>query len=85
MSDSERFALAARLYTAFKRHSGRIIDVIWLQQNEAYLHEILRLAAAGDAECAELGQRYAALVQAGKSSAGVQFNASGQHYVRGLR
>lgn len=94
MSDSERFALAARLYSALKRSTGRVIDVLWLLQNEPYALEVIRLARAGDAECADLAARFEGLlrgerprpssVPAAHTSTGV-FAATGTHYVRGLR
>lgn len=92
MSDSERFALAARLYSAIKRSSGRVIDVLWLLQDEAYSREIIRVAAAGDGECAELALRLEAMLRgetlksapAAQTAAGA-LTASGTHYVRGLR
>ena len=93
MSESERFALAARLYAALKRSSGRVIDVLWLLQNEPYAVEVIRLARAADAECAELAQRFEAQLRASpmRTSAPAAhtatgaFAATGTHYVRGLR
>lgn len=99
MSDSERFALAARLYSALKRSTGRVIDVLWLLQNEPYALEVIRLARAGDAECADLAMRFesqlrgdrprpaapaAGPVPAAHTATGA-FTATGSHYVRGLR
>jgi len=98
MSDSERFALAARLYSALKRSTGRVIDVLWLLQNEQYAMEVIRLARAGDAECADLAVRFesqlrgdrpraapaASAVPAAHTATGT-FTATGTHYVRGLR
>lgn len=97
MSDSERFALAARLYTALKRHTGRVIDVLWLLQNEIYAQEVIRLARLADAECVELANRLEASLRGFKPQPGAPvpaaaahtatgaFAATGVHYVRGLR
>lgn len=94
MSDSERFALAARLYSSLKRSTGRVIDVLWLLQNEPYAVEVMRLARAADAECADLAQRFEAQLRgntaraapaAPSHSATGTFTATGVHYVRGLR
>ncbi|MDO9452689.1 MAG: hypothetical protein Q7J29_07490 [Stagnimonas sp.] len=95
-SDSERFALAARLYSALKRSSGRVIDVLWLLQNEPYAQEVIRLARAADAECADLAHRYEAMLRGAPAPKPVSntpaahtatgaFTATGSHYVRGLR
>jgi len=93
MSESERFALAARLYSALKRSSGRVIDVLWLLQNEVYAQEVIRLARAADGECNELAARFEAQLRglpapkptpAAHTSTGA-FTATGAHYVRGLR
>lgn len=94
MSESERFALAARLYSALKRSTGRVIDVLWLLQNEPYAAEVIRLARAGDAECADLAQRFETMLRGGlparpatppSHTATGAFTATGTHYVRGLR
>lgn len=98
MTDSERFALAARLYTALKRATGRVIDVLWLLQNEPYALEVIRLARAGDAECIELASRFeiamkGAKLKPGSPVAAASHAATGAfpasttstHYVRGLR
>lgn len=94
MSDSERFALAARLYSALKRSTGRVIDVLWLLQNEVYAQEVIRLARAADAECNELAARFEGQMRglppprpappAAHTATGA-FTATGAHYVRGLR
>lgn len=94
MSDSERFALAARLYSALKRSTGRVIDVLWLLQNEAYAQEVIRLARAADAECNELANRFEGQARgapprpstppAAHTATGA-FSATSSHYVRGLR
>ena len=94
MNDSERFALAARLYSALKRSSGRVIDVLWLLQNEPYAQEVIRLARASDAECVDLAARYEAELRGARArpvstpaahTATGAFTATGTHYVRGLR
>ena len=89
MSDSERFALAARLYSSLKRSTGRVIDVLWLLQNEPYALEVIRLARAADVERVELAQRFEALLRGERRSASTTVQgaaaAPGAHYVRGLR
>lgn len=93
MNDQERFALAARLATSLKRSSGRIVDVLWLMQDEAYGREVLRLARLADAECIDLAFRYEQLIReksravapAAPATPAAAFTATGSHYVRGLR
>ncbi len=95
MSDSERFALAARLYSALKRSTGRVIDVLWLLQNEIYAQEVIRLARAGDGECADLAIRFEAQLRGDRPRSASHaptppapagpLAATGTHYVRGLR
>lgn len=94
MSESERFATAARLYSALKRSTGRVIDVIWLLQDELYAREVMRLARAADAECIDLAQRLEASARSDNRprpatppshTATGAFTATGTHYVRGLR
>jgi hypothetical protein len=92
MSDSERFALAARLYSALKRSTGRVVDVLWLLQNEVYAQEVVRLAHDAGPECAELAARYQLYLGAAAArnspaahSATGSFAAAPSHYVRGLR
>lgn len=89
MSDSERFALAARLYSSLKRSTGRVIDVLWLLQNEPYSQEVICLARAADAESVELAQRLEVLLRGERSrptaATASAAGAPGTHYVRGLR
>jgi len=94
MHDSEHFAMAARLATALKRSNGRVVDVIWLMQDEPYAREVLRLATAAGGECAELAARHELLYLRGekaKPSAPAAHTSTGSfapvnaHYVRGLR
>lgn len=58
MSNPDKFAIGTQLYLRLKRNPGRIIDVAWMMQNEVYEREILRIAAAADAESAALAARY---------------------------
>lgn len=94
MNDSEHFAMAARLATAIKRSNGRVIDVIWLMQDEGYAHEVIRLAHLAAGECAELAVRYELYRRGDKAkttalpaaqSATGSFAPVSAHYVRGLR
>jgi len=86
MTDSERFAVAARLGAALKRSSGRVVDVLWLMQDDAYAREVLRLARAADTECGDLAFRYEHLLrERQRSTAPAATAPGGAQYVRGLR
>ncbi len=58
MNNPDKFAIATQLYLRLKRNPGRVIDVAWMMQNEAYEREILRIALAADPESAVLANRY---------------------------
>ena len=63
MTQAERFSLATHLYVRLRRSSGRVVDAVWMAQNDEYAHEILRLAAGDpDAETQNLVQRFYALL-----------------------
>ena len=63
MTQAERFSLATHLYVRLRRSSGRVVDAIWMAQNDEYAREILRLAATDpDAETQNLVQRFQALL-----------------------
>ncbi|MEB3754486.1 hypothetical protein [Acinetobacter sp. MD2(2019)] len=52
------FALASQLYVRLRRVTGRVIDVAYLEQNQHYANEIIRIASqAPDAEVQQLAQR----------------------------
>lgn len=63
MTQAERFSLATHLYVRLRRSSGRVVDAVWMAQNDEYAHEILRLAANDpDPETQNLVQRFQALL-----------------------
>jgi len=43
--NSEVFSLASQLYVRMRRCSGRVVDAIYMAQNEQYAQEILKIAA----------------------------------------
>lgn len=63
MTQAERFSLATHLYVRLRRSSGRVVDAVWMAQNDEYAHEILRLAASDpDPETQNLVQRFHTLL-----------------------
>jgi hypothetical protein len=69
MTQAERFSLATHLYVRLRRSSGRVVDAVWMAQNDEYAYEILRLAANDpDPETQNLVQRFQALL-GGRSGA----------------
>ena len=63
MTQAERFSLATHLYVRLRRSSGRVVDAVWMAQNDEYAHEILRLAANDpDPETQNLAQRFHGLL-----------------------
>ncbi|MDB5977143.1 MAG: hypothetical protein JWR07_3903 [Nevskia sp.] len=63
MTQAERFSLATHLYVRLRRSSGRVVDAVWMAQNDEYAHEILRLAANDpDPETQNLVLRFQALI-----------------------
>jgi hypothetical protein len=70
MTQAERFSLATHLYVRLRRSSGRVVDAVWMAQNDEYAHEILRLAANDpDPETQNLVQRFQALLGGGRPAA----------------
>jgi hypothetical protein len=58
-SQAERFSLATHLYVRLRRSTGRVVDAIWMAQNDEYAREILRLAASDpDPETRKLVPRF---------------------------
>jgi hypothetical protein len=67
MTQAERFSLATHLYVRLRRSSGRVVDAVWMAQNDEYAQEILRLAANdADPETRNLVLRFQALLGGGK-------------------
>lgn len=56
------FALQSRLFVAMKR-AGRVIDLLWFQQNAEYARAVLDTASRmSDAEVREIGRRLGELL-----------------------
>jgi len=96
MTQAERFSLATHLYVRLRRSSGRVVDAIWMAQNDEYAREILRLAATDpDAETQGLVQRFQALLgnqpaprrpaPATATAARAAESDTSQHYIGTLR
>jgi hypothetical protein len=63
MTNAERFSLATHLYVRLRRANGRVVDALWMSQNDEYAREILRIAAQiPDAEIQSLVERFWALM-----------------------
>lgn len=59
----EFFKLASQLYVKLRRNPGRVIDAVYMVQNQHYAHEILVLASQQhDAEMNELVSRIQAFL-----------------------
>ncbi|PTQ89697.1 hypothetical protein [Agitococcus lubricus] len=58
----EVFSLASQLYVRMRRF-GRVVDAVYMAQNNEYAHEILRIAAREtDAEILDIVARFEALL-----------------------
>ncbi|RYY78159.1 MAG: hypothetical protein EOO69_11915 [Moraxellaceae bacterium] len=56
--NGEFFSLASQLYVRLRRQQGRVIDSVYMTQNQDYAQEILRLARVNaDADMAGLIRR----------------------------
>ena len=63
MTNAERFSLATHLYVRLRRANGRVVDSLWMSQNDEYAREILRIASQiDDAEVQNLVGRFWALM-----------------------
>lgn len=70
MSEGERLTVATRLYVRLRHSSGRLIDSVWMSQNQEYAREILRLARTStDAEVLRLADRFDELMFGAKPKA----------------
>ena len=92
--NNERLAVAAHLHILLRRKLGRVTDVEWMVQNDAYAHEIVRLALAdaGQPELLALAHRLQALLPGASPAAAsgpvLQQRsppAAAPRYVRSLR
>lgn len=64
---AEFFSLASQLYVRLRRQQGRVIDSVYMTQNQDYALEVLRLARVNaDADMHSLIQRIAAFVPAAR-------------------
>lgn len=45
ITNTELFTLASQLYVRLRRNTGRVVDAVYMVQNEDYAREILRIAA----------------------------------------
>lgn len=61
MTDVDKLAIASRLYVRIRHNLARMIDVVWLIQDETYAREIIRLARSdSDPELLKLAARFEA-------------------------
>lgn len=58
--DTEKTAIAARMYIALRREAKRSIDVEWLLKNTEYAREVIALAKQHSQELVELAMHYEA-------------------------
>jgi hypothetical protein len=93
MTNTERFSLATHLYVRLRRANGRVVDALWMSQNDEYAREILRIASQiPDPEIQGLVERFWALMGGPKRRIAVaappplEVESSGeQQYVGTLR
>jgi hypothetical protein len=94
MTQAERFSLATHLYVRLRRSSGRVVDAVWMAQNDEYAREILRLAVNDpDPETQNLAHRFQVLLgdraparkPAPAPAAARQESEVAQHYIGTLR
>jgi hypothetical protein len=63
MTESDKFAIAARLYVQLRRKVNRAIDTVWMVQSNEYAREVLRIARAqSDADLQQLANHFEALM-----------------------
>jgi hypothetical protein len=63
MSQAERFSIATHLYVRLRRSTGRVVDAVWMAQNDEYARAILQLAANDvEPETQLLVERFQALL-----------------------
>lgn len=90
-TQEEKFAIATHFYVRLRRHLNRVVDAVWMAQNDDYAREILRLARGhGHEELRELADRYEALLKGASSpppaAAPVALERSvAEHYIGALR
>ncbi len=87
MTESDKFAIAARLYVQLRRKVNRAIDTVWMVQSNEYAREILRIARAqADADLRQLADHFEALMSASPAGSGpVVAPPSPSKYVGTLR
>lgn len=77
VSHGELFALASQLYVRVRRSTGRIVDAVYMVQNEAYAREILKLAnSVPDVELLSLVTRYENLLNLASHATGTHSRVS---------
>ncbi|GAC1628829.1 MAG: hypothetical protein NVS9B10_19170 [Nevskia sp.] len=98
-TQEDRFALATHFYVRLRRHMNRVVDAVWMAQNDEYAKEIVRLAREhGHPELEILAERFeaamkglpassppAAAAGSAATAAGVIEQKVGAHYVGTLR
>lgn len=63
MTESDKFAIAARLYVQMRRKVNRSIDTMWMVQSNEYAREILRIAREQtDTDLHQLANHFEALM-----------------------
>ena len=63
-AQEDRFALATHFYVRLKRHANRVVDAVWMAQNDEYAREIIRLARThGHPELEILADRFEDLMK----------------------
>jgi hypothetical protein len=97
MSNSEIFALAARLHVLLRRKNGRVTDTEWLASNTEYAAEIVRFSLEcaqkeGHADLAELAGKLAEAMLPARTASNHYKNTQLSHegsglirYIRGIR
>lgn len=79
MTESDKFAIAARLYVQLRRKVNRSIDTMWMVQSNEYAREILRIAREQtDTDLHQLANHFEALMARGSgvTSTGVAANGA---------
>jgi hypothetical protein len=70
MAESERIGLASHLSVKLRRTHRRVVDVTWMEQNDEYAREILRIARDDpDPETVKIVQRFEELLGINKPMA----------------
>ncbi|MPW45524.1 hypothetical protein D7V21_07085 [Acinetobacter guerrae] len=82
--NNELFTLATQLYVRLRRETGRVVDAVYMAQNDAYAQEIMHLAASlEDRELKNLAEKLNKILN-GAAAQSLKNNLNNETKVLGL-